>query len=529
MPLTQLDVQWVLKTLRLSPLKMKELDVRDPGTAPARALAKRMEPYLTRHQMSKISKAAGALRLFLRPETVERMEDKMDIEWERLGVSKAVIRKKKIPELAIMASEAVRKRAVVRIFGKGFELWLSRKPLKRKEKKKKIYAALHSQPGRIDANMIFESTSAMDMPYELFRSLFRDVVERHVESPQGAAQAITKNLWRLIGKRFASEGWMVSHFLGSGTSGIIFSVSKRKTLRRVLKVMTIRNSDDRDDFYKEIEMQQKFHRMNLAPRIFTSRIYHQSSAGSPCVGVGAFMMERIHGKISDILYGEREPKEIRFFAEELIRVVMEPAKAGICHGDLHSENVAIQKGRLVLIDFGWSLDRAWPAWDTFKLFMSFLIDVQNIFNNRQDDRELVLCVGEKPKGTVTMIQDDLVFVKLGYGGEWPIKIVGQKKPVVGSNYMMEGHSRHWACKHYKRCFDRVVHCFIRVYMEVKKTKMDAEDRNSLHVLKEVFKETRRAIDSSESIWDARKAVEAASRKLLPIHKRFLKRVRAEIP
>ena len=520
------DVKFVLSTLRLSP---------PTGTkSPVHSLVDSLRPYLSQKHLATVAKATSVRQLDLLPQTFLFFKDKDDLRWESFGVTNSD--KLPLKQLSQRASDSVLARGVIRMSTGKSELWLSRGPLYKGRRglrggaKRSIHAVLHRGRCNLDVNKMMDALShTFDMPYELKRSICLHVLERSVESPTGPCEAIARNLWTLLGKRFASEGWSVHSFLGAGRTGVIFGIHKQKTFR-ALKVVALRNTRERYDFREEVRMHRRFFEAGLAPKIYTSKVYERNRSQTPCVGVGAFMMESIRGSVMDILKGPASPQQVRMFAQGIANALSRAADAGLTHGDLYEDNVAFHNGRLVLIDFGWATEQAWPTWDAFKFCRYLLRAVFKVLNNQQALDTPPLCVGEKAEGKIISVTNSQMEINLGDHLR-PVRVAlppGAPRRRKGDSIIVNGADKFWACQNYRRCFNRAFLCFGLIYQSLRGRKKSKKDAEAMDKLKRVMMTTKKKVDEAKTIMYAREAVGNAYTALRSTHREMLNRYRHQL-
>lgn len=527
MAVSQKDAMLVLRTLGLSTAQEGRVQQRSP----ARLLADRLRPYLSQKHLDQVAKATGAELLVLEDTSFLCFEERDDVRWKAFGVEAGA--NTPLPTLARMASDSVLRRGVVRLrIGKASELWMSRRTLHKARRQKlhgggrrTVHAVLHRGACDMDVNRMLEKVGdTKDVPYELKRTLFRDVLERSLESPTGPCQAIARNLWVLLGKRFASEGWSVRSFLGAGRTGIIFGVGKGR-VSRALKVVALRSSRDRQDLRKEMRLQRRFREAGIAPEVYGHRIYERSTSRTPCIGAGGFLMQTVEPNVRQLFVGPQPADKIRRFCKGIAKAIGAAAAAGLVHGDLHSGNLAFHDGRVLFIDFGWATEKPWPLFDGFKFCRSLLNTVFQVLNNFLPLGTDPLCQGETAVGKVRHVQKGRVRVDVG---SMLISVVvppGAPAFKVGQSMKVRGTDTFWGCTHFRQCFDRAFLCFGHIYKELRQKKMKDDDKKALRDLKRVFMFAKKQVDAAESNMQARKAIFQAHSMLRPTYHALLNQYR----
>lgn len=121
-------------------------------------------------------------------------------------------------------------------------------------------------------------------------------------------------------------------------------------------------------FLNEVEMQKKFHRIGIAPKIITSSIYQKNQCPYTIEVIVMQPIDTTYDKIvgnadkimgSSRSSGEEKTKQKRNrqkHSAEINSMVQTMKKHSLTHGDMHSQNIGFIGDKMVLIDFGRSTD-----------------------------------------------------------------------------------------------------------------------------------------------------------------------------
>lgn len=165
-----------------------------------------------------------------------------------------------------------------------------------------------------------------------------------------------------------------SRVYGAGCSGIVIRVSCSNDgetfTHYAMKLSKFKsnNNNTPPDFLNEVTMQKKFHRLGVAPNIFFDMIYKRENCDN---ALGVIVMEPIGETYADIIRDTnivlknkhsnskmiQNTESMRKDIAQKINMIVQTMKTlSLTHGDMHTQNIAFIKGRIVLIDFGRSTD-----------------------------------------------------------------------------------------------------------------------------------------------------------------------------
>jgi tRNA A-37 threonylcarbamoyl transferase component Bud32 len=164
-------------------------------------------------------------------------------------------------------------------------------------------------------------------------------------------------------KDFLPPGYRIIMQLGKGAFGVTYLGCKDRYNCHAFKIVKLKNDYEDRMFVAEVEMQQKFAKYGLAPKVYKHSIVGPGRDGNV---YGVIEMDRIAGTLDDLLKNE-VPTElldrIIVWVGDLIEAM---CAHNLVHGDLHPGNIAynlVVTGteadpkialQILPIDFGWS-------------------------------------------------------------------------------------------------------------------------------------------------------------------------------
>ena len=87
-------------------------------------------------------------------------------------------------------------------------------------------------------------------------------------------------------------------------------------------------------------------------------------------------MGKIDGTSDMFLQGEHSKSVLKSFARQNAALVQSIADLGMCHGDMHCENVAVKDKKLILIDFGYTYQEGrFPMYDILQSMRVFFLNL----------------------------------------------------------------------------------------------------------------------------------------------------------
>ena len=227
-------------------------------------------------------------------------------------------------------------------------------------------------PCKLDVPRMLEKIKKTRLPNKV-KKILTDRLDDTSMDPAQVCRDITNNVQALLGPKFASDGWRVVQFLGAGAFGItvgVWRVVNEKPESRALKIVA---ENSYATFTKELDMHEKMADLNLAPKVYADMIYEGMRYNKRLIL--AYGMQQIDMIARDFLSTAQTSEQMQLFSNQLIDILKRLKRNNITHGDLHTENLAIQDGRLQLIDFGWSTDtKAWMLYDYVQLFRTMIMD-----------------------------------------------------------------------------------------------------------------------------------------------------------
>ena len=160
--------------------------------------------------------------------------------------------------------------------------------------------------------------------------------------------------------------YIIGKQLGKGSFGAVYQLLNKITQEPehyVLKIQVVDfKKKENINYHNEISLQQKLAENSLAPEILKEGCYQVSSNQLIC----AIIMEKIDGNLADLIKsGHLNNKQINDIFDRVSELIGFLESENICHGDLHTENLAYVKtidesGKdhydVLLIDFGFALD-----------------------------------------------------------------------------------------------------------------------------------------------------------------------------
>lgn len=227
-------------------------------------------------------------------------------------------------------------------------------------------------PCNLDVPRMRKKIKQTGLPDKVKRIL-TDGLDDESMDPSEVCRDVTSNVQALLGPKFAGDGWVVVQFLGAGAFGVTVGVQRvvdQKTESRALKIVA---EESYANFRKEINMHEKMADIGLAPKVYSDMMYEGHRYKKRIIM--AYGMQQIDMIARDFLSTAQTSQQMRLFSNQLVDILKRLKRHNITHGDLHTENLAVQEGRLQLIDFGWSTDtRAWSLYDYVQFFRTMMMD-----------------------------------------------------------------------------------------------------------------------------------------------------------
>ena len=227
-------------------------------------------------------------------------------------------------------------------------------------------------PCKLDVSRMLEKLKQTRLPNKV-KTILMDRLDDASVDPDRVCQDLTNNVQALLGPKFTSDGWTVVQFLGAGAFGVTVGVRRvvrEKPESRALKIVA---ENSYATFANELNMHVKMADLDLAPKVYADMMYEGGRYKKRVVL--AYGMQRIDMIARDFLSAAQPGQQMRLFSKYLIDILKRLKRNNITHGDLHTENLAIQDGRLQLIDFGWSSNtQAWVLYDYVQLFRTMMMD-----------------------------------------------------------------------------------------------------------------------------------------------------------
>ena len=132
-----------------------------------------------------------------------------------------------------------------------------------------------------------------------------------------------------------SEKWELLEKVGEkGTYGDVWSVCCKTDCNHVLKFLAYDNGNSYEDIIKEIEIQNKCSHLNLCPKIQDAWLCDQG---------GAIVMDLYEMTIEQLLFKYTALEDRIFIIRKVLELVEKLHSHGIYHGDLHLNNIMVEK------------------------------------------------------------------------------------------------------------------------------------------------------------------------------------------
>ena len=227
-------------------------------------------------------------------------------------------------------------------------------------------------PCKLHVSSMLEKIKQTRLPDKV-KSILMDRLDDTSVDPARVCRDITSNVQALLGPKFTSDGWTVVRFLGAGAFGVTVGVRRvvnQKPESRALKIVA---ENSYASFAKELNMHERMADLDLAPKVYADMMYEGRRYKKRVIL--AYGMQQIDMIARDFLSTAQTSQQMRLFSNQLIDILKRLKRNNITHGDLHTENIAIQDGRLQLIDFGWSSNtQGWTLYDYVQLFRTMMMD-----------------------------------------------------------------------------------------------------------------------------------------------------------
>lgn len=179
-----------------------------------------------------------------------------------------------------------------------------------------------------------------------------------ITAPPGKEESSLSHSFGVEFDQFITPGYKLEKILGEGSYGTAYLACKNKYDCKVYKAQLIKGNHTKE-FLHEVYMQQKFAKINLAPKLTNSILFQKKKKN-----YGFIEMEAVDGTLQDLLKTKRNDEfldRVIVWCGDIIEVM---CNEDIIHGDLHWGNIGFKlvlnpngdviNIQFMLIDFGWA-------------------------------------------------------------------------------------------------------------------------------------------------------------------------------
>ena len=175
--------------------------------------------------------------------------------------------------------------------------------------------------------------------------------------------------------------------LGSGEFGTVFCTRGPHGEKTAVKAMLDGTQNTFISVKKELDMGNIFHSLGLAPEMLDFESKRFKTSNNEIV-IHFISMGRVDTTVQDYLKKVRTDEELEDLMNKVFDVIVKLKEEGLNHGDFHIGNIGlvVTGGELEikLIDYGFSMKRAFVELDILQLIRVTHFKVRNSNRNRVD-------------------------------------------------------------------------------------------------------------------------------------------------